>query len=163
MKFHPIPRRQLAFVDAFCGNGGNATAAARVAGYSAPDVAGHRLLCRDLILGLILARVDACTVSDEVLRSLQSRISPAITGRIGMLLRDGVERPRIVGPADRPVVVYDADDAAVRDYLVRQSGCRTGCQADGDDISKACATAVSDHDGTGCLKRSGPEPKESDR
>lgn len=157
----PLRRRQLAFVDAFLANGGNATAAALAAGYaeSSAAVTGHHLLRQDVVAALI---VDRCALAPDgaaILQRLQAaHRSPAIARRVAALLVAAAPAPVVVGRVDRPAAWLDADAQALRDYVVTQpefaSRFQSRCQAGAQHPENADAASHSCGEGTGSSMRS---------
>jgi hypothetical protein len=117
-----ISLRALAFINHFLENGGNGRAAATTAGYahSSAAVTATRLLRDDRILDLLAAEIcRRAPRGDEAKRRLLMSFRPEATHtRFSMLLsRHG--GARVGGPSNAPVVLTNADDQALRDYVVR--------------------------------------------
>jgi hypothetical protein len=91
----PLTYRQRLFVAAYLGAaGGNATEAARMAGYRCPKQQGHRLLTNVDIMAAVDARLESAGLgADEVLARLSDIASADIGDLAGFFVEaDGVAR-----------------------------------------------------------------------
>jgi hypothetical protein len=134
-KLQPITRRRARFVREYLASCGNATAAARAAGYSrsGASVTGSNLLNDDRILAAIVAeaRSGAPSAAAAVRRLLLPSRPAASRVRVEMLLAAEAPAPALIG-ITRPYLAIDPSDAALRDHVARDSaalGAEFRCQA----------------------------------
>ena len=120
--------RRLAFIREFVACGGNASEAARRAGYarSSAQVVGSNLIRDDILLTAIVAEIArGAPGSDRALRRL---LAPSRTvarrARVLMSLaacKSGTAPPVITAPGGRGVVVVDLSAIHARDHVARHA------------------------------------------